>query len=100
MKLKDLVEVKTNNSECVVLKVKDDVRMDLIALGFNGDEELIRLSKGDTNTCTVWDKDGKSYSWHWGLGGYTLVSDSMDRKRKKIVEAIVKDFGIFVGKYV
>lgn len=100
MKLKDLVDVYTNNSECVVLKVKDDVRMDLIALGFNGDEEFIRLTKGDTNTCTIWNKKGDSYSWHWGLGGYTLVSDSMFKKRYKIVDTIVKDFGIFVGKYV
>lgn len=99
-KLKDCVELFINNSECVVLKVKDDVRIQLIALGFNGDEDLIRLTKGDTNTCTIWDKGGKSYSWHWGLGGYTLVSASMDAKRKKIVDTIVNGFRINMGRYV
>ena len=38
MKLKDMVELLSNNDACVVLKVKDGQEMNLISLGcFNGD---------------------------------------------------------------
>lgn len=52
--LADYVEIIENNMECVILKVKPDSRMALIALGcFNGNEEMIRLTKGETQTCTL-----------------------------------------------
>ena len=39
-RLADCVEVITNNENCVVLKVKEDKRMDLIAIGyFYGDTD-------------------------------------------------------------
>lgn len=39
MKLKDMVELLSNNDACVVLKVKDGQEMNLISLGcFNGDD--------------------------------------------------------------
>lgn len=47
MKLKDMVELLSNNDACVVLKVKDGQEMNLISLGcFNGDEVMMRLTKG------------------------------------------------------
>lgn len=47
MKLKDMVELLSNNDACVVLKVKDGQEMNLISLGcFNGDEAMMRLTKG------------------------------------------------------
>lgn len=95
MKLRDMVEVYENNADCVVLKVKEGQRMALISLGcFDGDEELFRLTKGGTVTCTVWKEDGKSVSWHWGSTGYTLVSPVMKKRGELIEECIEKDFGI------
>ena len=42
MKLKDMVELLSNNDACVVLKVKDGQEMNLISLGcFNGDEVIL-----------------------------------------------------------
>ena len=56
-KLADYVEIMENNTECVVLKVRPGSRMGLISLGcFNGDEEMVRLTKGRTQTCTVFPK--------------------------------------------
>lgn len=44
MKLKDMVELLSNNDACVVLKVKDGQEMNLISLGcFNGDEDLMNI---------------------------------------------------------
>lgn len=101
MALKDLVTVTTNNDVCVILEVKPNSFKELIALGcFDGNETMIRVTKGDTNTYTIWKEGGKSFSWAFGLGGYTLVSDATHAKRKLIVNTITKDFGIFIGKYI
>lgn len=95
MELKDMVELVANNNECVVLKVKDGMEMNLICLGcFTGDETMFRLTKGKTVTCTIFRKDGRSFSWHWGFGGYTLVSDQVDKAGKLIQNCIERDFGI------
>lgn len=97
--LKDLVDVVVNNDYCVVLKVKDDCRMDLIALGcFGGDEEMLRLTKGGTQVCTVFYKNGKHFSWYWGIGGRTLVSYKTKEKGRMIQDTIEKDFGISIKK--
>lgn len=96
-KLCDLVKIVENNKECVILEVTGSI-LDLIKLGcFNGDEKLIRLTKGDKHTCTIWT-DNSHYSWHWGLGGHTIVSDAMDKKGKLIQDCIEKDFEIYIGK--
>lgn len=95
MKLKDMVELVANNDDCVVLKVKDGQDMNLISLGcFNGDETMMRLTKGKNVTCTLFRQGGKSFSWHWGIDGYTLVSDQVWRMGQLIQSCIENDFGI------
>lgn len=95
MRLCDITEVAANNNECVVLKVKEGHEMDLIALGcFDGNETMFRLTKGRTVTCTVFWKDGSSFSWHWGYAGYTLVSPNMDMKGRMIQRCIEQEFHI------
>jgi len=96
-KLSELVEVVTNNGACVVLKVKDNVEFELISLGcFDGDEKMIRLTKGKDITCTVFNKNDSNFSWHWGYSGYTLVSDNMEKMGRMIQSTIENDFGIKV----
>lgn len=95
MKLKDMVELTVDNQNCVVLKVKDGQEMNLISLGcFNGDETMMRLTKGKNVTCTLFRQGGKSFSWHWGIDGYTLVSDQVWRMGQLIQRCIENDFGI------
>ena len=95
MKLKDITTVVVNNAECVVLKVAEGHEMDLISLGcFDGDETTFRLTKGRTVTCTIFYRNGNRFSWHWGYGGYTLVSDQTDRAGKLIQSCIERGFGI------
>lgn len=99
MKLCDLVEIIENNMNCVVLKVKDDSRLELIKLGyFSGNEDIIRLTKGDVHTCTIINKDGTNYDWYWGKGGYLLVSDNMTKKGHLIEECIKEDFDIYIDE--
>lgn len=97
-KLCDLVEIEENNMECVILKVKENSKMDLIKLGcFEGDETLIRVSKGKDNTFTIFSGE-KHFSWYHGESGYTVVSKDMDQKRILISECIEMDFDIYIGK--
>lgn len=94
-RLCELVDVAVNNEACVVFKPKKDTRMDLISLGcFRGDEEMIRMTKGRTPEITVFYQDGKSFSYHFGEGSTTVISDNMQKQREMIRECAILDFGI------
>ena len=97
MKLCQLVDVVVNNEACVVLKVKEGKEMDLIALGcFDGNETMLRLTKGKVHTATIFG--GKEpFSWHWGSGGYTIVSEKTKQCGQLIQGCIEEDFGIYIG---
>lgn len=96
-KLVNLVQVVENNKDCVILEVTGS-KLDLIRLGcFNGDEIMMRLTKGDNHNCTVWTNE-KNYSWHWGIGGHTIVSESMQKRGRLIQECIEEDLEIYIGK--
>lgn len=97
-KLVDCVEVITNNDNCVVLKVKENKRMDLIAIGyFSGNEEMIRMTKdNDNNSYTIWRNNGKSFSWD----NRTLKSDNLSKMQKIIAKCIHHDLGIYMGKSI
>lgn len=98
MKLCHLVEIATNNEECVILKIKDDARIDLISLGcFDGDEKMLRITKGGKHTATVFTENNH-FSWHWGEGGYTIVSEKTSKCGRLIQECVEEDFGIYIGK--
>lgn len=95
MTLKEITELAINNEDCVVLKVKDNHELDLIAFGcFSGDETMIRLTKGRTITCTLFKKNGSNFSWHWGADGFTLVTDQVRRMGQIIQRCIERDYGI------
>lgn len=96
-KLHELMTLVSNTEDAVVLKIKEGSEMDLICLGcFDGDETLIRLTKGRNQTCTIWTKDNKHDSWMWGDSGYTLVSQNTSRKGHMIQQAIEDGFDILV----
>lgn len=98
-RLSQMVNIIENNYDCVVLKVKKNQFLNLIALGcFNGDETMFRFTKGRDHTYTVWHgEDNKHYSWFSGESGYTLVSDKISKQGYVIRQAIQEDFGIYIG---
>ncbi len=94
-RLCELVDIVENNENCVVFKVKDDTVMDLIALGcFKGTEDMLRMTKGRTPEITVFNKDGSNYSYHFGEGSTTVISDNMMQQREMIRECAILNFGI------
>ena len=94
-RLADCIEVITNNEDCVVLKVKENKRMDLIAMGyFSGNEEMIRMTKDNSNNSyTIWSNNGKACNWD----NRTLVSDSLGKLQTIIAKCIHHDLGIYMG---
>lgn len=94
-KLVDCVDVITNNENCVVLKVKENKRMDLIAMGyFSGDEETMRMTKdNDNNSYTIWSNNGNICNWN----NRTLKADSLSKLQKIIAKCIHHDLGIYMG---
>ena len=97
-KLCNCVEILENNEYCVILKVKPDKKTELIALGyFDLQDNMYRLTKGNKHICTVFRNDNTSYSWEWGEGGHTIVSDELSKKGKLIEECITEDFDIYIG---
>lgn len=97
-KLCNLVDIECNNEVCVILKIKPDKKIKLLELGcFDGNEEYLRLTKGDDHTCTVIKKDGKSFSWDWGKNGFTLVSEKTKMLGHLIQDCITEDFDIYMG---
>lgn len=83
--LREIVELVSNNNDCVVFKVLPNSEMDLILLGcFDGDETMIRIAKDNCDTITIFRKDGKPYSW----GRNELVTEKTEQKRRKIMKLI------------
>lgn len=96
-RLCDLVEIEENNMDFVLLKVKENSRLSLIKLGcFEGNEKLIRVTKGTHHIYTIFTND-KEYSWEYGGNGFTLVSDNIEKKRLLINNCIESDFDIYIG---
>ena len=95
-RLADCVEVITNNENCVVLKIKENKRMDLIAMGyFSGNEEMIRMTKDNSNNSyTIWSNNGKTCNWD----NRTLVSDNLGKLQIIIAKCIRHDLGIYMGR--
>ena len=95
VRLADCIEVITNNNNCVMLKIKEDKRMDLIATGyFNGDEEMIQMTKdNDNNSYTIWSNNGKAFNWN----NRTLKSNDLRKLQKTIAKCIHHDLGIYMG---
>ncbi len=94
MKLVDLVNVVCNDNKSVILEIKKNSSLDLVKLGFSGEEKQIRYTKGENHIITIWKNDNKSYSWEFGANGFTLISESLEEKQKLIVDCIEKDLCI------
>lgn len=96
IEIKDCFEVIYNGDEYVLLKAKPDKEFELFALDLDN-VEMIRLTKGGVQNCTLKYKNGNSFSWHWGMGGYTLVSQPVSDVGYKILHCIEYEFGIPVS---
>lgn len=59
--------------------------------------KMFRITKGSDHNCTTWYKNGNNWSWHHGIGCYTLVADSVWNAWREI-ESIISEEGININK--
>lgn len=95
--------IMNSDNAVFLFTVKDgrNARKALIKTGcFNGNEEFIRLKVGAYNgkmsmeDFTIIKKDGNSFSWHFGGGSHSMVSDETNAASKLITETIEEKIGL------
>ena len=90
--MNNVFELIENNSEMVVLKVNAGDNLTIAMNPYiNGTYDYISVTKGKNHILTVIKKDGTSFSFHWGYSGYTLISDSLELLREKVMRFIASN---------
>lgn len=86
-KLKEILEIIENNDICILFKIKENKKMELIKLGyFKGNEDMIRVTKkGTTHTITIFYKNGESISYDFG-SSTTLVSENLRQIKFMLID--------------
>lgn len=88
--LKSIVKIVENNSQMCLLEIKEGSRIDLIKLGFWGDEEFIRYAKDDDRMITIIRKSGKHEVWD------DSIASALCRIKRAIIEEALKQLKINV----
>lgn len=82
----------------IILKVTADDPLTVALYPFvSSDMAYITVTRGDEHTLTVTKKDGKTWSFHWGNSGYTLISENGERLKKAVIEYIQDYQHILLG---
>lgn len=88
MTFSDMLEISIDNPQCVIFTFKAGVTtLDKIASGiFVGNEEMIRVTKGQDHELRVYKTNDDSYAFHWGDSGFTLISERLENIRKLVCQ--------------
>ena len=88
----DVFELYHRDSEKVVLKVNANDPLTVALHPYvSSDMEYITVTRGNKHTLTVVKKDGKTFSFNWGEGGYTLISENLETLKRKVISFIEND---------
>lgn len=97
--LKNILKVRTQTNEIILLEVKPGSQMDLIENGFSGNERLFRIIKTDHGRVFSYaystffgEELKKGGTYEWGYGGTTSATREWTNQRDKIVD-IAKLYG-------
>ena len=97
--LKNILKVKTQTPNLILLEVIDGSQIDLIEHGFDGNEKLFRLQKSGSNGCiekyytAFYDDELKAGgTYHWGYSSCTCASSEWTMQRNQIID-VANQFG-------
>ena len=98
-RLRDLTELVYNSPEYAILQVKQDAEpLDLIKLGFRGNETLMRVSKDpETVLVNVFSDDAPPL--RIARGSENTVDRELSGMARKILECVNLDYGIVTNSY-
>lgn len=92
--MENVLELQEVTNEQVIVKVNAN---DPLTVAKNpwvsSDEAYYTITRGKNHMFTVVKKDGKTWSFRWGYDGYTLIADSVEQMRIKVVQ-FIRDNGI------
>ena len=92
-----VLELVSVDNEKVVIKInaKDPLT---VAMNpeFSSNMAYITVTRGEKHIMTVIREDGSSWSFHWGRGGHTLISESVEAMKNKVVD-FIRENGIVFG---
>ena len=92
-----VLELVSVDNEKVVIKInaKDPLT---VAMNpeFSSNMAYITVTRGEKHIMTIIRADGTTWSFHWGGGSSTLISDSVAAMRNKVVD-FIRDNGIIFG---
>lgn len=81
--------VKATPGQVTIKVTHDDDPLKIAEYPFvNSEMAYITVTKGKRHTLTIVKKDGTSWSFWWGQGGHTLISDNTDRLRRAVIRYI------------
>ena len=96
-KLASLFTVDFNDDDCVILQIKTDKTWKLLQIpGFNGEEELIRMTKGEYHSYFIKYRSGASIQF--SDREYMDLESAM--RRETIRKTVIYSFGIVMDKSV
>lgn len=85
--LSKVMKIMDRNSDRVVIKVNSDDPLTTAMYPFiPGNTAYISVTLGENHVLTVIKKDNSTFSFHWGIGGYTLISESLEQLRREVVK--------------
>ena len=95
--MSDVFELTTQNSEAVVLKVKELSNLDIALNPYvNSSYDYITVSRGEDHVLTIIHKDGKTTSFQWGRST-TLIGKELETLKEKVIYFIEEECGIPLG---
>ena len=98
--MKNIFSIVENNAKQVILKVNANDNLTIARNPFiDSTYDYITVTKDDCHILTIIKKDGTTFSFHWGLGGYTLICESLEELKRHVI-AFIYSKNISLGKYV
>lgn len=87
--LNDIFEIANVDSNQIIIKVNADSTLKVAQFPFVSMEyDYITVTRGNKHILTIIEKDGSTFDFHWGYGGYTLISEGLERLKKAVVQFI------------
>lgn len=90
--LSKVMKIVDRNSDRVVIEVSSDDPLTTAMYPFiPGNTAYITVTLGENHVLTVIKKDNSTFSFYWGIGGYTLISESLEQLRKEVVNFLERN---------
>jgi hypothetical protein len=94
--LNEIFKLVDANEDRVVIEVLADSPLKVAMFPFVSSEyNYITVTRGRNHVLTVIKKDGKTFSFSFGDGGYTLISDSLEELKKYVLK-FIEDSGVLI----